>query len=120
MLLAVFLIVLVQPQKFLLLPAQALFFCEDVDEDGYPKNESSSFTIGSEGGWLEVLVKLDDEVDCHKVKYVIYKVSRSGKEKYDNTITQDVEDNWVWFWQKIIFMMMGNTMFTLTISMIIF
>jgi len=103
LLLAVFLTVLGSAPKISTLHAQALFFCEDVDEDGYPKNESSTFTIGSEGGWLKVLVKLDDEVDCDKIKYVIYRVSRSGKEKYDNTITQDVEDNWVWFWQKITF-----------------
>lgn len=103
LLLAVFLIVFGSSSQISSIQAQALFFCEDVDEEGYPENESSSFTIGSEGGWLKVLVKLDDEVDCDKVKYVIYEVSRSGKEKYDNTITQDVEDNWVWFWQKITF-----------------
>lgn len=103
LLLAVFLIVFGSSSQISSIQAQALFFCEDVDEEGYPENESSSFTIGSEGGWLKVLVKLDDEVDCDRVKYVIYKVSRSGKEKYDNTITQDVEDNWVWFWQKITF-----------------
>jgi len=80
------------------LPAQALFFCEDVDEDDYPKNESSSFTIGSEGGWLEVLVKLDDEVDWHKVKYVIYKVSKSCNEKNDgkhNVYAYDKYDNFL-------------------------
>ena len=100
---AVFLVVFGTSSRFSYLQAQVLHFCEDVDEDGYPKNESSTFTIGSEGGWLKVLVKLDDEIDCDEVKYVIYKVSRSGKEKYDNTITQDVEDNWVWFWKQITF-----------------
>ena len=103
LLLAVFLIVFGSAQKISTLQAQTLFFCEDVDKDGYPENESTTFTIGSTGGWLKVLVKLDDEVDCDEVKYVIYKVSRSGKEKYDNTITQDVEDNWVWFWKQITF-----------------
>jgi hypothetical protein len=90
------------------LHAQELYFCEDVDDDGNPDSESSSFTIGSEGGWLKVLVKLDDEVGCDEVRYVIYKVSKSGKEKYDNTITQDVEDNWAWFWKKITFYQEGK------------
>ena len=81
-----------------MLQAQAIFFCEDVDEDGYPENESSSFTIGSDGGWLKVLVRLDDEVDCDKVKYVIYKVSRSGNEKDDgkyNVYAYDKYDNFL-------------------------
>lgn len=89
--------------KSTLLQAQSIYFCEDVDEDGYPKNESSSFTIGSKGGWLKILVKLDDEIDCNEIKYIIYKVSRNGKEKYDNTIHQDVEENWVWFWKQVTF-----------------
>lgn len=94
--------------KYTSLQAQTLYFCEDVDEDGYPENESSSFTIPSSGGWLKMLVKLDDEVDCSQVKYVIYKVTRSGKEKYNTTINQDVEENWVWFWKKITFYDDGN------------
>jgi len=102
-LLAVFLFVFGLMPKVFSLQAQELYFCEDVDEDGNPESESSSFTIGSDGGWLKLLVKLDEEVDCDEVKYVIYKVSKSGKEKYDNTITQEVEDNWVWFWKKVTF-----------------
>ncbi len=101
--LAVILFIIGLGNKSASLQAQEIYFCEDVDEDGYPENESSSFTIGSGGGWLKVLVKLDDEVDCNEVKYVIYKISKSGKEKYENTIYQDVEDNWVWFWKQITF-----------------
>lgn len=97
------LFVFVISAQFSVTEAQEIYFCEDVDEDGYPESESSSFTIGKSGGWLKILVRLDEEVDCDEVKYVIYKVSRSGKEKYDNTITQDVEDDWIWFWQKITF-----------------
>ena len=89
--------------KYSPLHAQTLYFCEDVDEDGYPENEATTFTIGENGGWLIMLVKLDDEVDCSQVKYVIYKVSKNGKEKYNTTIYQDVEENWVWFWKKITF-----------------
>ena len=98
-----FFIVIGASTNSFVLKAQSIYFCEDVDEDGYPENESTSFTIGSDGGWLKILVKLDDEVDCNEVKYVSYKLSRSGKEKYDNTIYQDVEENWVWFWKQVTF-----------------
>ena len=100
---AVFLFIFGLAPKVSYLQAQEIYFCEDVDKDGNPENESSSFTIGSKGGWLKVLVKLDDEVGCDEVKYIVYKVSKSGKEKYENTITQDVEDSWAWFWKQITF-----------------
>jgi hypothetical protein len=90
------------------LQAQEIYFCEDVDEDGNPESESSSFTIGPDGGWLKVLVKMNDRIDCNEVKYIIYKVSKSGKENYDNTITQDVQDNWAWFWKQITFYQEGK------------
>ncbi len=89
--------------KSSILQAQTLYFCEEVDEDGYPENEATTFTIGENGGWLKFLVRMDEEVDCNEIKYVIYKVNRSGKEKYDTTIKQDVESNWAWFWKKVTF-----------------
>ena len=99
----VFLCVFAFLEKTSLLKAQVMYFCEDVDEDGYPENESSSFTIGKDGGWLKFLVRLDEEVDCNEVKYVIYKVTRTGKENYETTIYQDVQENWIWFWKKVTF-----------------
>ena len=101
--LAIFLILSGTAPKISSLQAQVLLFCEDVDENGYPKNESSAFSIAWEGGRLKVLVKLDDEIDCKKVKYVIYKVPGNGIEKYDTTITQTVQENWIWFWKEITF-----------------
>lgn len=85
------------------LNAQTLYFCEDVDDNGYPKNSSTSFTIPSSGGWLKFLVRMNEEIDSKEVKYVIYKGTRTGKEKYETTIYQDVEEDWVWFWKKITF-----------------
>ncbi len=83
--------------------AQVLYFCENVKETGYPEKESSTFAISPEGGWLKFLVRLDDEVDCKEVKYVIYKVSENRTEIYDTTIYQNVEKDRVWFWKKITF-----------------
>ncbi|NWF89509.1 MAG: hypothetical protein HXY50_08605 [Ignavibacteriaceae bacterium] len=108
MILTCIFIFLAANSDYSLVQAQNIYFCEEVDEDGYPENESTSFTIGTEGGWLKILVRLDDEVDCNEIKYVIYKVSRNGKEKYDNTIYQKVEDNWVWFWKQVTFYDQGK------------
>lgn len=86
--------------------AQTIYFCEGVDDDGYPITESSSFTIPSDGGYLYVLVRLPYEIDCYSVTFDIY---RDGE--YDNTIYVDTETNWVWFWKKINFYKSGTYKF---------
>ena len=83
--------------------SQSIYFCEGVDDDGYAINESSSFTISRDGGYLYVLVRLPYEVECTSVRYEIY---RNGD--YDNTIYLDTEDDWVWFWKQITFYKRGT------------
>jgi hypothetical protein len=83
--------------------SQSMYFCEDVDSDGYPISESSTFTINSNGGYLKVLLRLPYEINSYTAKYVIY---RNGD--YDNTIYQDTEKDWTWFWQKITFYKSGD------------
>jgi hypothetical protein len=83
--------------------SQSMYFCEDVDSDGYPISESSTFNIGSNGGYLKVLIRLPYELNSYTAKYVIY---RNGD--YDNTIYQDAEKDWTWFWQKITFYKSGD------------
>jgi hypothetical protein len=83
--------------------AQDIYFCEGVDDDGYPLTESSSFTIPDDGGYLYVLIRLPYEVDCRSVSFEIY---RNGD--YDNTIYLDTEKDWVWFWKKITFYKRGT------------
>ena len=78
--------------------AQSIYFCEGVTDDGYPITESSTFNIGSGGGYVYVLVRLPYEIACRSVRLEIY---RNGA--YDNTIYVDTEKNWVWFWKKITF-----------------
>lgn len=82
--------------------SQELYFCEDVDSDGYPISESSTFTVGKNGGYLKVLVRLPYEVDCGEVSYIIYRV-KNGKEVYETTISQSVDSDYVWFWKEITF-----------------
>lgn len=85
------------------LKAQTLYFCESVSSDGYPVTESSTFTIGSSGGYLDMLVKLPYELNCRSVRYEIYKVDSYGSETYSTTINQDTERNWVWFYKQVTF-----------------
>jgi len=90
------------------LKAQSLYFCESVDGDGYPVGESTVFTIPSAGGYLNVLVRLPYALDVYSVRYEIYKIDSYGNETYDNTIYQDTEKNWVWFWKQITFYKAGR------------
>ena len=83
--------------------SQSIYFCEGVDDDGYAINESSSFTISRDGGYLYVLVRLPYEVECTSVRYEIY---RNGD--YDNTIYLDTDEDWVWFWKQITFYKRGT------------
>jgi len=92
--------------SFSTVKAQDIYFCESVDDDGYPISESSSFTIPDDGGYLYVLVRLPYEVDCRSVSFEIY---RNGD--YDNTVYLDTERNWVWFWKQITFYKRGTYKF---------
>jgi hypothetical protein len=83
--------------------AQTLYFCEGVDNDGYPITESTVFNISSGGSYFYFLVRLPYAIDCRSVRYEIYKVDRYGNESYDNTIYQDTERDWTWFWKKVTF-----------------
>ena len=83
--------------------SQTIYFCEGVDDDGEPINESSTFTIPEDGGYLYVLVKLPFEIDCGEVGFEVY---RNGK--YDNTISMDTEYNWAWFYKQITFYKSGE------------
>lgn len=83
--------------------AQDIYFCEGVDDDGYPISEASSFTIPDDGGYLYVLVRLPYEVDCSSVRFEIY---RNGD--YDNTIYLDTDSDWVWFYKQINFYKRGT------------
>jgi len=83
--------------------SQSIYFCEDVDDDGYAINSSSVFNIPDDGGYLTVLTRLGYEVDCDEVLFDIYRVDSRGKETFDNTIYMDVEPDWIWFWKHITF-----------------
>ncbi len=83
--------------------AQTLYFCEGVDDDGYPITESSVFRISPDGSYLYFLVRMPYEIDCSSIRYEIYEVDYDGMETYSTTIYQDVEYDWIWFWKKVTF-----------------
>ena len=88
--------------------AQRVYFCEGVDDDGYPKNDATEFTIGSSGGYLYVLTKLDRRCDTKEVIIDIFKVGYDGKENFVNTVYLDTERSWTWFWKKVTFYNSGK------------
>ena len=83
--------------------AQTLYFCEGVDDDGYPITESSVFRISPDGSYFYFLVRMPYEIECSSVRYEIYEVDYDGFETYSTTIYQDVEYDWIWFWKKVTF-----------------
>lgn len=83
--------------------SQSIYFCEGVDDDGEPINESSVFTIPESGGYLYVLIQMPYEVGCKRVDLEVY---RNGN--YDNTISIDTQRNWTWFWKKVTFYKAGE------------
>ena len=85
------------------LKAQTMYFCESVSSDGYPSGESSVFNISSNGGYLDVLVKIPYDLNCNSVRFEIY---RNGD--YDNTVYLDTQPNWVWFYKQITFYKSGT------------
>ncbi|MDT3697336.1 MAG: hypothetical protein ROY99_13210 [Ignavibacterium sp.] len=83
--------------------SQSIYFCEGVDDDGQPINESSVFTIPEGGGYLYVLIQLPYEIDCKEIDLEIYR-----NDSYDTTITINTERNWTWFWKKVTFYKSGD------------
>ena len=83
--------------------AQTLTFCEDVDSRGNPSGYSSVFNIGSGGGYLYFLVNLPYKLNSTQVKYDIFKLDSRGNEKFDNTIYQDTERSWDFFYKQVTF-----------------
>src|SRR6478736_2363476 len=82
--------------------SQSMEFCESVSGSGYCNGGSSVFTIGSNGGYLDVLVNIPYDLNCRSVRYEVY---RNGD--YDNTIYQDASSNWRWFYKEITFYKSG-------------
>ena len=83
--------------------AQSLFFCEAVDKNGNAVNESNSFVIGPNGGYFDFLVKVPYDLKSYYVNYDIYEIKEDGTEHFNNTIRQDAQPEWQFFWKEVTF-----------------
>lgn len=88
--------------------AQTMYFCEDVSKDGDPITQSTVFNISPNGGYLKILVKLPYSLRSSQVMYDVYQVDSDGNESFDNTIYQDTESSWDWFWKEVTFYKTGR------------
>ena len=83
--------------------SQSLQFCEDVSKEGVAISASSVFNISTKGGYLKCLTSLPYTIGTSSVSYEVYRIDSDGNEIYDNTIYQDVDPSWTWFWKEITF-----------------
>ena len=89
------------------LTAQQVIFCEQVDASGRPKNASNEFTIGNEGGFFKILVKLNEQVSSNEVVFDVYKVAE-GTKHFDTSLRMEVKPAITWFFKEITFFKPGE------------
>ena len=80
-----------------------LKFCVEAGKDGNCKTKSSDFTISQAGGTITFMLKNEKGLGTTKLVYKIYKLTEDGKENFNNTIEQDVQDNWNYAWEEAVF-----------------
>ncbi len=86
--------------------SQQVIFCESV-EKGVPIKASKEFTIGSDGGFVNILVKLKKEIGSENVVFDVYRLT-DNKEVFDNTIRMNVQPALTWFYKEITFFKDGE------------
>ena len=55
--------------------SQQVIFCEAVDRAGVAKNASKEFTIGNDGGFIKILLKLNKEVGSNTFIFDVYEIN---------------------------------------------
>ncbi len=87
--------------------SQQIFFCEAVDRSGYPKNVSKEFTIGNDGGFIKILIKMNKAVGSNNIIFDVYKME-NNKELFDNTVQMEIKPALTWFYKEITFFNGGS------------
>ena len=87
--------------------SQQVIFCEKVDRTGNPQNASKEFTIGNDGGFIKILVRLNKKVESHVAVFDVYRM-KDGKETFDNSLSMEVYPVLTWFYKEITFYKEGN------------
>ena len=88
--------------------SQSLIFCQKVAENGTPQKPSHIFTISKKGGFFDFLVLLPAAVNSTEVKYDIFAVDEKGNETFDETVSQSVQKQWIWFSKEFTFYKAGD------------
>ena len=88
-----------------------LDFCASVDKNGYCLFNNNRFILSPDSTtqriWLEV-INPDGFKGLSKIKFKIYSFEKSGEEKYDNTVEQPVQPEWVSAWVPYLFKSAGK------------
>ena len=87
--------------------SQQIIFCEAVDRSGYPKNVSKEFTIGNDGGFIKILIKMNKAVGSNNIIFDVYKME-NNKELFDNTVHMEIQPALTWFYKEITFFKGGS------------
>ena len=81
--------------------AQTIAFAEDIKPDGQMIGQNASFTIAKGGGTIKMLVTLKGKVNSTKVVYKVYRLDAKGNKYLDQTINDNVERQWLWFFTEL-------------------
>ncbi len=89
--------------------AQKLTFCESVDMGGKVSGASDVFTVGTSGGYFQLLVNMPKEVSSRHVLFDVYWIEPSTqKEVFENSIRVPVDPKWTWFKKEVTFYKAGD------------
>jgi hypothetical protein len=96
---------------FLLIPfsafSQKVIFCEKVDHIGNPTNASNEFVVGSQGGFLKVLIRLNRKANTNPVIIDIFRLSE-GKKNLENSVRMKINPFMTWFYKEFTFFKPGE------------
>ena len=80
-----------------------LSFCVEADKEGKCKKKGSDFTISPEGGTITFMLKNEKGLGTSQILYKIYKLSEDGKETFNTTIEQAIQEKWNYAWEEAVF-----------------
>ncbi len=88
---------------------QKLTFCENVDPAGKFTGASEVFTVGTSGGYFQLLVNMPGQVSSRHVLFDVYWIEPvSKKEIFENSIRVPVDPTWTWFKKEVTFYKAGD------------
>jgi hypothetical protein len=91
----------------LLVAAQEVVFCEQVSADGKPVNASDYFSIKRDGGFLHVLVTLQQPVNTDQVRADLFRREK-GKSIFESSVFIATAPSYRWFAHRLTFFREGE------------